>query len=117
MTDQLRPFQASARVTAPNWPSRDPTATHLVERTQLTPDRMLLLPGLGLGARDQAVPFQDSARVPPVKSPTALQLAELLQDTPNRMLSLPGWGLGVIDQARPFQVSTRARSPGREPPA
>ena len=116
MTDQRLPFQDSAKVSIPNAPSCEPTATQLAALRQLMLLSTLFEPMLGLGITDQAFPFQDSTKVAVAwlrlpRSPTATHLVALRQDTPSSPLSLPAVplspGVGVIDQAFPSQVSTR----------
>jgi hypothetical protein len=116
ITDQVFPFQDSARVADPLLAlKREPTAAQLAALTHDTPSSTLS-PGLGLGVIDQAFPFQVSTKGLLVSAgrgsytPTATQNDELVQDTPNRSTGLAlfrGVGLGMIDQARPFHAAAR----------
>ena len=63
---QYSPFQVSTRVSGENVEPllSSPTATQLLEETQLTPSRLLpLVPELGLGAVDHEDPSQTSIKV------------------------------------------------------
>jgi len=81
-TDQAVPSHDSTRVTSPDVACAHPVAVQLVALRQETPRRVLPAAPLafGLGVIDQAVPFQDSIKVPS-DSPTAVQLVELGHDT------------------------------------
>jgi len=116
-SDQVVPFQLSARVTI--WPELLvdlPTARHALVAVHTTPERRLSVPPVGscVGWIDQLVPFQLSASVSEmpeafVKLPTAWQSLADVHETPERRLSVAPTGFGVdcIDQLVPFQLSAR----------
>jgi len=68
---------------------------------------LVAVPRLGLGTKDQLVPFQDSMRVLKSWWPTAVHAATETQDTLRRVLLPARLGLGTTDQLVPFQDSTR----------
>jgi hypothetical protein len=115
-TDQVVPSHISTRVKS--CPERAipeeavPTVTQKLVETHDTPLRRLAnVPGLGLGAIDQAVPSHISTRVPLDSpkltwDPTATQKCFETQDTPLRKLNRSGLGLGTTDQVVPSHVST-----------
>jgi len=78
-----------------------------VAEVAVTAVREESVPGLGLGTRDQAVPFQCKISVFPPGGveycPTAHALAAEVAVTPRRAERKPGLGLGTRDQAVPFQ--------------
>ena len=116
-TDQLLPFQDSARVC---WKGAgrpvskyEPTAVQAVAEVQETPNSLLLssVPASGLGTTDHLLPFQDSTRVPLAGGvtrwcePTAVQAVAETQDTLARSALRTFCGLGATDQVLPFQIS------------
>jgi len=73
---------------------------------------------LGLGTRDQAVPFQVSIKVryrvlvfDGNDTPTAVQALAEMHETPSSLPTGSLLGLGTIDHAVPFQVSARVFGP------
>src|SRR6516165_1412021 len=115
-TDQLLPFQDSARVRRRIMPvlvsTYVPTAVQAVAEVQETPDRTLLslVPASALGTTDQVLPFQDSTRVPLGAvtrrcEPTAVQAVTEIQDTLARSALCSFGGFGATDQVLPFQIS------------
>jgi hypothetical protein len=105
------PFQRSARA------GLTPTAQASAGEAALTLVRSVNLPGLGVGTRAQAVPFQCSARVVVLTSPSAPTAQASLADsalTPLSALRLLECGMAVRTQRVPFQCSA---SPGALPTA
>ena len=114
-TDQVDPFQDSARVLPTPLPfAYLPTATHLDAVAQETAFRELPCapPGFGDWTTDQWAPFQDSTNVTTTKAalrspPTATQADTPVHETADSVLLLAParFGLGTIDHAVPFQNS------------
>src|SRR5215467_9414719 len=114
---QAEPFQCRIRVWKAMPLEYSPAAQTSPAEVTATLVRKLLwdaLPGLGLGTRFQAVPFQCRIRVwkavPSEYSPTAHALPAELAATPRSWLvrvGPPGSGLGTCFHAVPFQCRIR----------
>jgi hypothetical protein len=117
-TDQLVPFQPSAKVTVPVVEIKlEPTAVQAVADVHETPLSVLdsALVGLGVVSIDQLAPFQRSAndtvsRVELELEPTAVQAVADVHETELRRSPPVGLGVLWIDQSVPFQRSANVAS-------
>src|SRR5215471_4243242 len=113
-TDQIEPSQCSINArSGPLAPRRCPTAQTLVDEMACTAYSWLpLVPGLGLGTTDHAVPSKCSIRVLnlpllPVWVPTAQTSEGETAVTADNMSAAPAWGWSTTLHCVPSQASIR----------